>query len=117
MLSDEEILELIDTARDGTPAWWTGPELEAVLRAIVEAKERRMALLDDVTLTVGGPGTYDPPAESSSITLPEAWVGKRLRLSRNGGKYHAYTRTSTGITLTIPGDVTLPGETFSFENY
>jgi len=65
------------------------------------------ALLDDLVLTVDGPGANDPIAGTNTLTLPASYVGRRIRIFRNGVIFHNYTRTSTGISLTASGDVWL----------
>lgn len=94
--TNEQLKSIIDAARSGTPPVWTGPELEDILKDIIDSMER----LDDATYTVDGPGTYDPAGNTNTITLPDTYTGRRIRVFRNGTLFSTYTRTSTGILLT-----------------
>jgi len=116
-LTDEQILDKINQARTGTPAWWTGPELEEVLTQLVLAKQRKDDLLSDFQVFADGAGQFDPATGANSITLPPAWAGKRIRVLRNGTKFYSYSRTASGIALTNPLDAVQPSENFDFENY
>lgn len=98
--TNAELKSIIDNARSGSPPWWTGPELENLLKDIIDSMDRvDNTLLTDSTYTVDGPGTYDPAGNTNTLTLPTSYIGRRIRVFRNGTLFTTYTRTSTGILL------------------
>lgn len=115
--TDAELKAIIDAARDGSPPWWTGPELENILKDIIDSKQSIAPLLDDATFTVNGPEAFDPVAGTNILTLPSYYINRKIRVSRNGFLFTKYNRTSTGITLTQPGDVWMPDEEIVIQNY
>lgn len=90
-----------------------------VLIKIYELGAGTSSHLTDIMLKVDrGEHDNDPVAGVNVIYLPEVWVGKRIRVTRNGFKFYAdkYTRTTDGIEL-LGDDVCGAGEEFGFENY
>ena len=121
--TDQQLHDEIDAGRTGTPAWWTGPELEQLLKNMVDSKGNRQdtPILEDLMLSVGGGDTYDPPAGVTEINLPAAWSGRRIRVQFGGpdtyNRFTAYTRTANGFELNRPGDATEAGTFWIVENY
>lgn len=127
--SDAQLHDEINAGRVGVPAWWTGPEMEALLRNIVDSKANRQdqITLDDLTLTVGGPDTYDPPVGVNEVNLPPDYAAtvdkpaRRIRVYIGGPdmytKFAAWSRTTNGFTLTQPGAALEAGQYLQIEDY
>ena len=127
--TDQQLLDAVAAGRQGTPAWWTGPELEALLTDLIESKASRLdaTTLDDLTLIVGGPQPHDPPAGVTEINLPIDYAAtvttpaKRIRIYIGGRDqavlFKAWQRTANGFQLTQPGAITEAEQEFTIENY
>ncbi len=81
------------------------------------------AIIEDYNVTVDGVG--GPVGGTNICYLPNEWIGKRVRVFRNGTKYFNWTRISNGIQLSMAGDIWMGTEqngagyeeTISIENY
>lgn len=74
------------------------------------------SLLEDLTLTTGGPGAYDPANGASSVTLPEDYEGRRIRVLRNDSLWREWSRTTNGFDITN-GYILEADETLTIQNY
>lgn len=123
ILTDQQLHDLVDQGRQGVPAWWTGPELEYLLHAMIDSKGNRQdpTYLADFIIKVGGPDQFDPPAGVSVINLPEAYEGKRIRVLMGGPDLYtffgAWSRTTQGFQLTLPGATTEAGTYYCIQHY
>lgn len=127
--TDQQLLDAVAAGRVGYPAWWTGPELEALLTDIILSKGNRQdaTTLDDLTLVVGGPQPHDPPAGVTEVNLPIDYAAtattprKRIRIYLGGPDqamlFKAWIRTDNGFQFTQPGFITETDQEFTIENY
>lgn len=72
--------------------------------------------LEDLTLTAGGAGAHDPAAGASSVTLPEEYEGRRIRVLRNDSYFRWWTRTEIGFEI-AEGFALEIDETITVQNY
>jgi hypothetical protein len=118
--SDTALKAQIDAARNGSPdAVWTGPELETVLKNIIDSKTG--SPLTDLTLVVGRGTTYDPEPGTDTIALPAEWHNKRIRVQLGGptllSRFAAYTRTNATLPTTTNGLTLTGGNAFESGQY
>jgi hypothetical protein len=91
-------------------------ELSSVAFVIYEGPGQPSIMLDDLEMNVGDTGM---DLYGGSLTLPAGWIGKRIRVFRNGIKMKAtaWSRTTNGFDLVVSGDVWTDVEYTSIENY